>query len=300
MLADWRAGRTSWEGWDVATQRSRQAYARLIGVDPDVCVGSTVSQVLGPVAAALAGKRFLLPEVEFSSNVFPWCGRRRVRTTTVAGLADAVDSRVDAVAVSLVQSANGEIADLPAISAAARAHGALVIVDATQACGWLPFDSSLADVVVGGAYKWLMSPRGTASATWPRRCRNGSPPGPPAGTPGPTRSTRTTGCRCGWPTTPAASTSPPPGQLRGYGAGSGTARRDRGTGDPGVQRRAGQPVPDRVGPPPGTARSSPSTYPGPRSGWPPPASGPRSGPAGYAPRSTPTPPRPTWTAPWPR
>ena len=39
-----------------------------------------------------------------------------------------------------------------------------MVVDATQACGWLPFDAGLADVVVAGAYKWLMSPRGTAFA----------------------------------------------------------------------------------------------------------------------------------------
>src|SRR5205823_5634158 len=32
--------------------------------------------------------------------------------------------------------------------------------DATQA-GWLPFDTARFDVVVEGAYKWLLSPRGT-------------------------------------------------------------------------------------------------------------------------------------------
>ena len=37
-------------------------------------------------------------------------------------------------------------------------------MDATQACGWLPFDATLADVVLVGGYKWLMSPRGTALA----------------------------------------------------------------------------------------------------------------------------------------
>lgn len=163
MLADWRAGRTSWEPWDTSTHRSRQAYARLIGVDADdVCVGAQVSQLLAPVAAALAGKRFVVPEAEFTSNLFPWLVAGDVRTTPVAGLAGAIDSDTDAVAFSLVQSATGEIADYPAVVAAARAHGALVIVDATQACGWLPFDGSLADVVVAGAYKWLMSPRGSA------------------------------------------------------------------------------------------------------------------------------------------
>ena len=163
MLSDWRVGRTSWEHWDESTQRARRAYARLIGVDADdVCVGAQVSQVLAPVAAGLAGKRFLVPDIEFTSNLFPWLVAGHVRTAPVAVLAGRVDANTDVVAFSLVQSATGEVADYRTIVAAARAHGALVVVDATQACGWLPFDGSLADVVVTGAYKWLMSPRGTA------------------------------------------------------------------------------------------------------------------------------------------
>ena len=163
MLSDWRGGRTSWEQWDSSTQRARRAYARLIGVDADdVCVGAQVSQVLAPVAAGLSGRRFLVPEIEFTSNLFPWSVAGEVRTAPVAALADRVGPDIDVVAFSLVQSATGEVADYRRIVAAARAHDALVIVDATQCCGWLPFDGSVADVVVTGAYKWLMSPRGTA------------------------------------------------------------------------------------------------------------------------------------------
>jgi selenocysteine lyase/cysteine desulfurase len=165
MLADWRVGRTSWEGWNDATHRARQAYARLIGVDADdVCVGAQASQVLAPVAAGLAGKRFVVPEPEFTSNLFPWQVAGHVRTAPAATLAEHIGPDTDAVAFSLVQSADGTLADYAAIVAAARAHGALVIVDATQGCGWLPFDGSLADVVVVSAYKWLMSPRGSAFA----------------------------------------------------------------------------------------------------------------------------------------
>ncbi|MER7009679.1 aminotransferase class V-fold PLP-dependent enzyme [Dactylosporangium sp. NPDC000555] len=165
MLGDWRVGRTSADQWNDSTQRARRSYARLIGVAAeDVCVGAQVSQVLTPVAAGLAGRRFLVPEIEFTSNVFPWLLAGQVRTAPVAALPSRIDSSVDVVAFSLVQSATGEVADYPAIVAAARACGALVVVDATQACGWLPFDGSLADVVVTGTYKWLMSPRGTALA----------------------------------------------------------------------------------------------------------------------------------------
>lgn len=37
--------------------------------------------------------------------------------------------------------------------------------DATQAVGWLPLDAGRFDALVCGAYKWLMSPRGSAFLT---------------------------------------------------------------------------------------------------------------------------------------
>ncbi|WP_433349417.1 aminotransferase class V-fold PLP-dependent enzyme [Micromonospora sp. CA-111912] len=167
-LADWRVGRTSWEGWGESTERARAAFAGLVGVPAaDVAVGSTVSQMLAPVAAALPpGATVVVPEVEFTSNLFPWLVQAErgveVRTVPAGGLVDAIDAGTDLVAFSLVQSADGTIADYDGIVAAARAHGALVAVDATQACGWLPFDAGRADVVAVGGYKWLMGPRGTA------------------------------------------------------------------------------------------------------------------------------------------
>jgi selenocysteine lyase/cysteine desulfurase len=170
-LAGWRVGQGSWEEWTLATDRSREAFARLIGVSAsDVAVGATVSQLFAPVAAALRdGARVLAPEIEFASNLYPWLAQAgrgvTVRTVdAVEKLADAVDAGTDLVAFSLVQSADGTVAAYQQVVEAARAHGALVVVDATQACGWLPFDGSLADVVAVGAYKWLMAPRGSAFA----------------------------------------------------------------------------------------------------------------------------------------
>lgn len=169
-LADWRAGRGVWKDWSAAADRTRAAFARLVGVPTaDVAIGSTVSQMLAPVAAALpAGARVLVPEVEFTSNLFPWLVQEargvEVRTVPLDKLVDSIDADTDLVAFSLVQSADGTLAAYDDIVAAARAHDALVAVDATQACGWLPFDASRADVVVAGGYKWLMAPRGTACA----------------------------------------------------------------------------------------------------------------------------------------
>lgn len=169
-LADWRVGRTSWEAWGEAAERSRELFAGLVGVPAaDVTIGATVSQLLAPVAAALpAGATVLVPEIEFTSNLFPWLVQQsrgvRVRMVPPAELPGAIDERTDLVAFSLVQSSDGTVAPYEKIVAAARAHGALVAVDAIQACGWLPFDAALADVVAVGGYKWLMTPRGAAFA----------------------------------------------------------------------------------------------------------------------------------------
>jgi selenocysteine lyase/cysteine desulfurase len=167
-LAGWRAGRDSWQTWDNSVTGARAAFARLVGVPvADVAVGSTVSEQLGLVAAALPDRsRVLVPDREFTSNLFPWLAHAdrgiAVTAAPLARLAEAVDAATTLVAFSAVHSATGEVAPLHDIVAAARHHGALVAVDATQACGWLPFDASGIDVLAAHAYKWLMSPRGSS------------------------------------------------------------------------------------------------------------------------------------------
>ena len=168
MLADWQAGRTSWEPWDRSVDQARERFAALIGAAADdVAIGATVSGLLGLVAAALpAGARVVVPEEEFTSNLFPWLAQAdrgiEIATVPLDRLAGAIDGRTTLVAFSLVQSASGAVAPAAEITAAARQHGALVVVDGTQACGWLPIDATAFDAVAVHAYKWLMSPRGSS------------------------------------------------------------------------------------------------------------------------------------------
>jgi selenocysteine lyase/cysteine desulfurase len=84
-----------------------------------------------------------------------------VRAVPLERVAEAIDARTALVAVSAVQSADGRVTDLDALAAAADHHGADVLLDATQAAGWLPVDAARFAFVVAGAYKWLLSPRGT-------------------------------------------------------------------------------------------------------------------------------------------
>jgi selenocysteine lyase/cysteine desulfurase len=71
-------------------------------------------------------------------------------------LAEAVDERTALVSVSLVQSAEGRVADLEAL----RATGAPILLDATQAVGAYPVDLAGVDYLVAHGYKWLLCPRG--------------------------------------------------------------------------------------------------------------------------------------------
>jgi selenocysteine lyase/cysteine desulfurase len=165
-LADWHGGRTSWEEWGQSTERSREVFARLVGVASDsVAVASTVSELVGSIVTALPdGARVVVPDIEFTSTLFPLLVQQRldVRTVAPAKLADAVADGAAAVAFSAVQMSTGEVADQDAILAAADEVGAITICDATQALGWLPVQAARFDAVVCGAYKWLMSPRGSA------------------------------------------------------------------------------------------------------------------------------------------
>lgn len=167
VLSDWRRGRVSWEGWNDAVGHSRAAFARLVGAPVgDVAIGAQVSQMVAPIAESLpSGSSVLAAEEDFTSNLFPWLVQQRrgvtVRTAPVSKLAEAIDHDTDVVTFSIVQSASGEIADVDAIAAAARDADAITVVDATQACGWLPVDATQFDAMAVGAYKWLLAPRGT-------------------------------------------------------------------------------------------------------------------------------------------
>lgn len=169
-IETWRTGRAEAAGYDELIDRARRRFAGLVGTTPDrVAVGNQVSPFTALVASALpAGARVLAAEEDFTSVLFPFLAHAdrgvRVRAVPLAGLVDAIGPGVDLVAVSAVQSADGRLVPggLQALASAAERHGCLTYVDATQAVGWLPFEADRFDFVSCAAYKWLLSPRGTA------------------------------------------------------------------------------------------------------------------------------------------
>ncbi|MFI5712994.1 aminotransferase class V-fold PLP-dependent enzyme [Kribbella sp. NPDC051620] len=181
VLHDWQVGATSWEPWDESTTRARASFARLVGAEvADVFVGSTVSAAVAPIAAGLPdGSRVLVDDVEFTSNVYPWMVHADRGVEVVAAGTDkfveAIQPGIDLVAVSAVQSATGTVLDLAAVVAACKEIDALLVIDASQALGWLPLTVAGVDALIAHTYKWLMSPRGaTLGYLSPRlqeRCR---------------------------------------------------------------------------------------------------------------------------------
>ena len=167
VLTGWRRGQLSPPDFDDAISRARQAWAALTGVDvAQVAIGSTVSELVGLVAAALPdGARVIVAQGEFTSVTFPFLAHADRGVTVEELPLDTLASftgPADLVAVSPVQSADGRLVDLEALLPAARAAGARVLLDTTQSCGWLPLPLEQVDYVVCAGYKWLLCPRGTA------------------------------------------------------------------------------------------------------------------------------------------
>ncbi|MFF1482558.1 aminotransferase class V-fold PLP-dependent enzyme [Streptomyces sp. NPDC058301] len=160
-----RAGAGSFDALDAV----RASFARLVGVGADrVALGSSVSVHVALVAHSLpAGAEVLAPEGEFSSVVQPFAvrGDLKVRYVPLESLAESVRPGTALVAFSSVQSADGRVADLAAVRAAAAAHGARTLLDASQSAGWLPLDAGAYDYTVTAGFKFLTCPRGTSFLT---------------------------------------------------------------------------------------------------------------------------------------
>ncbi|MEV7386271.1 aminotransferase class V-fold PLP-dependent enzyme [Streptomyces sp. NPDC091215] len=144
----------------------RAGYARLAGVPASrVAAGASVAAHTGVIAASLpAGAEVLTAEDDFTSvlNPFHVRGDLKIRSVPLERVAESVRPGTALVAVSAAQSADGRIADLPALREAARAHGARTYVDFSQAAGWLPMDAGAYDFTASVSFKWLLGPHGVA------------------------------------------------------------------------------------------------------------------------------------------
>ena len=159
---------------------SRRLAAELIGAIPEE-IALTINTGFGLSLAARSlplrpGDIVLASDKEFPANVYPWMLLKdsgvtlELAPTTAEGWPDEAhlldrlsDPRVRVLAVSLVQFSNGYTVDLARLSAATRASGTYLVVDAIQGVGQLPVDvtKTPVDILSCGAQKWLLSPWGS-------------------------------------------------------------------------------------------------------------------------------------------
>jgi selenocysteine lyase/cysteine desulfurase len=165
-------------------ERARAAAARLIAAEPgDIALTSSVAYGVATAAKGLfiaAGSRVLVLQDDHSSPTLEWMTRASpegfsVEAVRRPGNGDWTESIVEAIerrgaarvafaSLPSVHWSDGGIVDLGRVSAALRAKGAGLLVDATQSAGVLSLDVVALDpdFVVFPTYKWLLGPYGRA------------------------------------------------------------------------------------------------------------------------------------------
>jgi len=181
------------DDWFTETEERRALFARLAGVDPEgVALVPATSYGLAVAAANLTarpGQRVLVLAEDYPSNRYTWqrfAGRtganlvaveRRDGQTWAEAVLEELDERTAVVAVLATHWTDGGAVDLAAVAATARAAGAALVVDASQALGAMPLDLNAIrpDYLVTVGYKWLLGPFALGYLYVAERHREGVP-----------------------------------------------------------------------------------------------------------------------------
>jgi cysteine desulfurase/selenocysteine lyase len=162
--------------WIDKKQRARELVAGLLKVKPEhIAFMRNTSDGLSTIANGIKwqrGDNIVSFEREFPSNFYPW---RRIRDEFGVQIrlcpersgrygldefVSLIDSNTKVVAISAVQYGSGYSSDLRRIGRAARAAGALFVVDIIQAFGAKTLDMEYVDAAAGSSHKWLCAPEG--------------------------------------------------------------------------------------------------------------------------------------------
>ncbi len=173
VQAQWGQGLIrSWNdaGWMALTARVGDKIARLIGAsEGSVMVADSTSvnlfKLLGAALAARPERRVILSERRnFPTDLYIAEGLaalldrgHELRFAEPAAIAGAIDDNVAVVMLTHVNFHSGAMHDMAALTAAAHAHGALVLWDLAHSAGAVPVDLAGcdADLAVGCGYKFL-------------------------------------------------------------------------------------------------------------------------------------------------
>ena len=135
------------------------------------------------------GDRIMVIAEEFPSDVFPWMRTaQEVGATLVTvpypengdwakAITERIDKSVKVVNISTCHWTNAAYIDLRPIAKACRNAGSMLVIDATQSLGAMPFPMAEVqpDFLVTAGYKWLLSPYGFGLLYVSERWRNARP-----------------------------------------------------------------------------------------------------------------------------
>jgi len=171
VAEEWGEGLVgSWNdaGWIDLPRRVGEKVARRVGAPAGsvVCTDSTSVNVFKVLSAALAlrpGRRTILSEEgNFPTDLYVAEGLARLagralRLVPKGEVLSSLDGDTAVLLLTHVDYRNGERHDLPAVTRAAHAAGALVAWDLAHTAGAMPLDLSGADAdfAVGCGYKYL-------------------------------------------------------------------------------------------------------------------------------------------------
>ncbi|BCW87605.1 Cysteine desulfurase SufS [Alphaproteobacteria bacterium SO-S41] len=153
--------------WNADVDQCRQRIARLIGAAAaEIGFVPNTSMAMNVAALLFEGQGEVLTGAgEHPTVMTPWLARgytmRVARPTTgkpltINAYADAITPETRVIAVSHVRFNDGQVNDLKALSALARAYDAHLVVDIIQSAGILPVDVGIGIDVLGFAgFKWL-------------------------------------------------------------------------------------------------------------------------------------------------
>ncbi|MBV1799710.1 aminotransferase class V-fold PLP-dependent enzyme [Siccirubricoccus sp. G192] len=173
---------------DAVVLRARDRVATAWGVArADIGFCAHVAEGVSLVVESLdwqPGDNIVVDPDEYPSVVAPLALQRHpkvelrfARIGDAAAVAAQVDARTRMIGVSAVSFLTGERHDLAALRRVADQVGALLVVDYTQAAGYLEIRPDVADFAFAACYKWLLGMTGTAIAYWNRARQPGWMPG---------------------------------------------------------------------------------------------------------------------------
>ena len=165
---------------DKAFDGLRIQGARLFNCSQDdIAGGSSFTELLTSIAWAVMPQKHenvVSTDIVFPSTIYPFtrvshhtgCEIRLAKGhngyVSFDEIVKNIDKNTTVVSISHAEYTGGQLYDLVALAETAHAHGALLIVDATQTAGAIPIDApaSGVDIIIAGSYKWLCGPFGAA------------------------------------------------------------------------------------------------------------------------------------------